>query len=132
LSHPQIYGWYPQFYDDVNDLPADMPTDLVDYIASLPIENRRQIWVSCKGENPHDTETVGPIEYVPERGFPAYFYPFQNTPGYLSPLVAVKFARPALHRIINIECRAWAKNIIYAGGRDRTGSIHFELMIDAE
>ncbi len=37
----------------------------------------------------------------------------------------------SVNRIINIECRAWAKNIIYNGSmRDRQGSIHFELMID--
>lgn len=37
----------------------------------------------------------------------------------------------AVNRIINIECRAWAKNLRYIGGhRDRQGSVHFEVMID--
>jgi sodium/potassium-transporting ATPase subunit beta len=72
-----------------------MPEDLVDHIKSLEPKKRRQIWVSCKGENPHDTETVGPIEYLEHRGFPEYFYPFMNTPGYLSPVIAIRFARPA-------------------------------------
>lgn len=35
------------------------------------------------------------------------------------------------NRIINIECRAWAKNLHYDGSyRDRQGSVHFELMVD--
>lgn len=31
--------------------------------------------------------------------------------------------------LINIECRAWAKNINYRQ-KDKQGSVHFELMID--
>lgn len=52
------------------------------------------IWVSCEGENPADVENIGPIEYFPRRGFPGYYYPYENSEGYLSPLVAVHFARP--------------------------------------
>lgn len=52
------------------------------------------IWVSCEGESPADIENIGPIDYYPERGFQGYFYPFLNSEGYLSPLVAVHFKRP--------------------------------------
>lgn len=52
------------------------------------------VWVSCEGENPADIENVGPIQYFPRRGFPGYFYPFENSEGYLSPLVAVHLERP--------------------------------------
>lgn len=52
------------------------------------------IWVSCEGENPADQENIGPVNYLPIRGFPSYFYPYQNSEGYLSPLVAVHFERP--------------------------------------
>lgn len=31
--------------------------------------------------------------------------------------------------IINVECKAWAKNIRHDRA-DRIGSVHFELMID--
>lgn len=31
--------------------------------------------------------------------------------------------------VINIECKAWAKNIKHSRA-DRTGSVHFELLID--
>lgn len=107
------------------------------------------IWVSCEGENPADLENVGPIKYYPRRGFPGYYYPYENSEGYLSPLVAVHFERPvrkcrqfwlkALQSytfqiflggiIINIECKAWAHNIRHDRA-DRIGSVHFELMID--
>ena len=52
------------------------------------------IWVSCEGENPADIENIGPVKYYPRRGFPGYYYPFENSEGYLSPLVAVNFERP--------------------------------------
>ena len=32
----QIFGWVPEYYDDINNLPGDMPADLVKYIKSLP------------------------------------------------------------------------------------------------
>lgn len=52
------------------------------------------VWVSCEGENPADVENIGPVQYIPRRGFPAYYYPFTNKEGYLSPLVAVLFEKP--------------------------------------
>lgn len=54
------------------------------------------VWVSCEGADPHDREVIGELNYYPEsHGFPGYYYPYQNIPGYLSPLVAVHFLRPA-------------------------------------
>ncbi|XP_055712084.1 sodium/potassium-transporting ATPase subunit beta-2-like [Phlebotomus papatasi] len=126
----RIFNWLPEYYDDVNDLPEDMPDDLKQHIANVEKERRRQVWISCQGEHPSDREALGPIKYVPQRGMAAYYYPFTNIPGYLSPLIAVHLERPALNRVINIECRAWAKNIHYQGGRERTGSVHIELMVD--
>lgn len=52
------------------------------------------VWVSCEGENPADIENVGPIEYYPRQGFPGYYYPYENSEGYLSPLVAIHFKSP--------------------------------------
>lgn len=91
----RIYGWMPEFYNDPNDLPEDMPADLKAYISELPEMSRNQIWVSCRGENGADREVLGDVKYYPTRGFPSYFFPYLNAPGYLSPLVAVKFVRPA-------------------------------------
>lgn len=128
-----------------------MPQELKDFISNTPMEKRKQIWVSCDGQDPVDTETLGNgLEYYPKdlHGFPGYFYPYVNTPGYLSPLVAVKLVRPegkfirfnhhrhfftifiTVHQILNIECKAWAKNIKVQLGRDRLGSVHFEVMVD--
>lgn len=127
----RIYNWAPEFFNDTVDLPEDMDDDLKAHISVTPPSQRNLIWISCYGENPADRENIGPIEYIPQRGFPGYYYPYVNTPGYLSPLVAIHFERPKLHTLINIECRAWAKNIEYKRAlQHREGSVHFELMID--
>ncbi|XP_063700319.1 sodium/potassium-transporting ATPase subunit beta-2-like [Culicoides brevitarsis] len=131
LKLNRIYNWVPDMYNDPTDLPDDMPEELKLYIAKLPEAERNQVWITCKGEQPLDVENIGPIQYVSRRGLPAYYFPYVNTPGYLSPLVAVRLERPKTNTIINIECRAWAKNIIYHGGnRDRSGSVHLEMLID--
>lgn len=93
----QIYGWRPEFFNDTGNLPTKMPLELKEHIASLKGNNSLQlntIWVSCEGENPADQENIGPISYLPRHGFPGYFYPYENSEGYLSPLVAVHFVRP--------------------------------------
>ncbi|XP_058808799.1 sodium/potassium-transporting ATPase subunit beta-2-like [Phymastichus coffea] len=129
LKLNKIFGWLPAFYNDTSTLPKNMPNDLKNHIASQKPVERDTIWVSCEGENPADVENIGPINYIPRRGFPGYYFPFKNDPGYLSPLVAVFFEKPKYGVLINIECKAWAKNIIHDRFEKR-GSVHFELMID--
>ncbi|CAH0393559.1 unnamed protein product [Bemisia tabaci] len=132
LKLNKVYGWKPDFYNDSSQLPKLMPDYLKTHITRLLTTNAKElntIWVSCEGENPADVENVGAIKYIPNNGFPGYFFPYENSEGYLSPLIAVHFVRPKTGILINIECKAWAKNIIH-DRKDRTGSVHFELMID--
>lgn len=94
LKLNRIFGWKPEFYNDIKALPEEMPESLKEHIKSLNEKERNQIWVTCQGESPADQEIIGDVQYFPTQGFPGYYYPFKNTPGYLSPLVAVKFIRP--------------------------------------
>lgn len=84
----------PDFYDDPATLPDDMPDDLKLYIAAQKPAERKQVWVSCRGENSADEEAIGPIQFIPRRGFPGYYYPYRNEDGYMSPLIALQFERP--------------------------------------
>ncbi|XP_028176252.1 sodium/potassium-transporting ATPase subunit beta-2-like [Ostrinia nubilalis] len=132
LKLNRIYGWRPELYNDTTRLPHDMPADLQWHIRNLTSYNRNyanMVWVTCYGETPADQENIGPIKYFPYPGFPGYFYPYENAEGYLSPLVAIHLERPKTGIVINIECRAWAKNIIY-NRKERLGVVHFELMIE--
>ncbi|XP_034473185.1 sodium/potassium-transporting ATPase subunit beta-2 isoform X1 [Drosophila innubila] len=132
LKLNKIYDWIPEYYNSSKNLPSNMPENLKTYIAEIEQKEAHKlntIWVSCEGENPADQENIGPVNYLPVRGFPGYFYPYHNSEGYLSPLVAVHFQRPKRGIIINIECKAWARNIIH-DRKERLGSVHYELLID--
>lgn len=136
LKLNKIFNWNPSFYNTTSKLPDNMPQELKDHISSLntSITDREStrmnmVWVSCEGENPADVENMGQIEYLPHQGFAGYYFPFTNVKGYLSPLVAIRFVRPTKGVLINIECKAWAKNINHDRA-ERRGSVHFELMID--
>lgn len=81
-------------------------------------------------QNPADKENIGTVEYFPpDGGIEFKYFPFTNQPGYLSPFVFVHFQKPAYGVLINVECKAWAKNIKH-DRMDREGSVHFELLID--
>ncbi|XP_035779416.1 sodium/potassium-transporting ATPase subunit beta-1-like [Anopheles albimanus] len=130
LKLNRIYDWVPEYYD-VDELPEEMPNDLANHIKDLSEQDRKQVWVSCQELSSAANKTELLVEYSPSRGFPSYYYPYRNQQGYLSPLVAVQFVRPPTKAPITIECRAWAKNILYRGGtRDRRGSLQFTMRID--
>ncbi|KDR20642.1 sodium/potassium-transporting ATPase subunit beta-2-like [Zootermopsis nevadensis] len=130
LKLNKIYNWIPEYYNETTSLPENMPKDLKEHIHTIKNHHElNTVWVSCEGENPADVENMGPIQYIPRRGFPGYFFPFANKEGYLSPLVAVWFERPTTGVLVNIECKAWAHNIRHDRA-ERRGSVHFELMID--
>lgn len=128
LKLNKIYGWSPEFYN-ATALPGDMPQTIQDKIRSNSAANNQMVWVTCEGENPADKESIGPIQYLPFHGFPGQYFPFKNQENYLSPLVAVFFEKPTRGILINIECKAWARNI-HHDRVDRRGSVHFELMVD--
>ncbi|XP_054282420.1 sodium/potassium-transporting ATPase subunit beta-2 [Macrosteles quadrilineatus] len=132
LKLNKIYNWNPDYYENTEQLPEKMPQDLKNHISSETSSSpnaAKTVWVSCEGENPADVENIGSIHYFPKRGFPGYFFPYKNQEGYLSPVIALWFESPTPGVLINIECKAWAKNIFH-DRMERRGSVHFELMVD--
>merc|ERR1712121_291404 len=87
------------------------------------------VWVNCEGENEADREYVDEITYKPHHGFPSYYYPYVNTPGYLPPVVAVQFTKVKRNVLINMECTVWAQNVKHVR-KTKLGIAHFELLID--
>ncbi|XP_068244551.1 sodium/potassium-transporting ATPase subunit beta-like isoform X2 [Palaemon carinicauda] len=133
LKLNRMINWIPEVYETIDELPEEMPESLKQHIQQRIDDSNgvmpKMIWVSCKGENPADEEYIGPLKYSPWQGFPAYYFPFRNTPGYLPPIVAVQFDQPQSNVLINVECRAWAKNIKH-DRQNRLGLVHFELLKD--
>ncbi|KAJ6644113.1 Sodium/potassium-transporting ATPase subunit beta-2 [Pseudolycoriella hygida] len=101
----------------------NLPRDLKEVINHTENRNpmEKYIWFSCDGELPADKEFIGPISYFPQRGFPVYYFPVKNVPGYQ----LLQYGGV----VISIECKAWAKNIEL--NRDSgVGYVKFELLID--
>ncbi|ERL84900.1 hypothetical protein D910_02323 [Dendroctonus ponderosae] len=130
LKLNRIYNWIPDYYNASTVDERKMSPQLKKEILEAEGKNQHQVvWVSCEGENVADKEHIGPVRYIPQKGFPSQYFPYTNQEGYLSPLVAVHFEKPKRGVLINIECKAWARNIVH-DRVDRRGSVHFELMID--
>jgi len=137
LKLNKMIKWVPDVYKNMTDVEKavkkdDMPKELATHIEE---ETKTKgfmpqlIWVSCYGKYPPDQDEIGELQYFPQRGFDIKYFPFTNTPGYRAPLVAVKFVNPPKQLVLNIECRAWAKNIKQSR-YERFGLIDFELLID--
>lgn len=118
LKLTKIFNWEPDLYQE-----EDRPPQLGDRFSPA------HIGVTCEGENPIDDENMGPLYYWPRQGFPQYYYPYKNQEGYRAPLVMVQFLRPTNGIVINVWCKAWARNI-HHHRYDNMGSIHFEMLID--
>lgn len=131
LKLNKIYNWNPEYYNSTNLPDASIMSEYLrkDILDAETRNEHLMVWVTCEGENPADKENIGPLRYIPQRGFASQYFPFKNQDGYLAPLVAVHFEQPKRGVLINIECKAWAKNIVH-DRIDRRGSVHFELMVD--
>lgn len=116
----RIYNWEPERY-------SAAPEDLSDHLKED--FDPTLVYVTCVGENSADRDNIGEVMYYPKQGIPFNYFPFTNQKGYVSPFVFVQFNEISRGVLVNVECRAWAKNIKYDRG-DRLGSVHFELIVD--
>ena len=80
-------------------------------------------------QTPVDKENIGNITLHPPEGLSNAFFPFINQEGFRAPVVMVRFENPANGVVINVWCKAWARNLIHHR-YDRAASTHFELLID--
>lgn len=106
LQLSQKPDWIPEFHN-ASSLPEEMPEflkqDIKDYV-NTNRKNWQMIWVSCEGKNPADVENIGPISYLPRRGFPGFFYPCTSEEKCTEPLIAVQFQRPR-SKSLNLDGR---------------------------
>lgn len=97
LKLNKIFDWTPQYYKDTSLLPDEVPAQLVNHIKNRIRGGKTTdvVWVSCEGERPGDIDNLGTdISYYglgDEQGFLGRYFPYTKAPGYMQPLVAVKF-----------------------------------------
>lgn len=114
----------PQFLNVSNlpeAMPVDLKTDIQYYIRNNPVYSQI-MWVSCEGKSDDDKANLGPVTYIPRRGFPGFFYPCQNERLCTHPILALRFERPKLGVQINVRCKVWAENV--------DESIDLQLQVD--
>jgi len=129
LKLNRIYDWSPQPYEaGDSDLPAEVRNFYEKLVPpGLPTE-QDQIYITCTGEDPVDQEHIGKLSLYP-RSIDKFYFPFLNQDGYLSPVVMVQFLNPSHGVLINVECKAWARNIKHSR-IERLGQVHFEILVD--
>jgi sodium/potassium-transporting ATPase subunit beta len=134
LKLNKIYNWRPEPYGPNDKLPKElMPYE------QMVRANPRNVFVLCSGENQVDLDFTGDITYYsltpdgsgkgPLGFIPFYYFPFKNQDGYRSPLVFAYFSNITTNVLVNVMCKAYAKNI-YRNNLYRIGAVHFEIMID--
>ena len=138
----KIYDWIPEAFEETDELPNELK----------PYENivrmyPQNIFVICEGENPVDKDLMGEIKYyskTPNNGageaeigfLPFSAYPYKLNYGddgdltnYYQPFVFVHFPELTTFTLVNVMCKAFAKNI-HVNTLYRAGSVHFELIIE--
>uniref|UniRef100_A0ABD2XPD0 Sodium/potassium-transporting ATPase subunit beta n=1 Tax=Trichogramma kaykai TaxID=54128 RepID=A0ABD2XPD0_9HYME len=120
IKFNKVLKGVPIFYTQASQLPSDMPDWLKRVVRK---SDKPHVWLSCNGTSFEDTLHMGEIEYLPGPGFPVQYFPYDGHPDYLSPMVALKFSRPAVNELINIDCTTWAHNI------DRSYKFRFRMLI---
>lgn len=128
----KIFEWKPDYYKDLESLPQEMPEDLKNVINDtfyLFPAAKNKVWLSCEGRNQDDQQHLGTIKYYPEQGFPGYYFPFRNQIGFRSPIVAMRILEPKHDVVINLECRAWARNI-EQDRKEQIGVLNYKIKIE--
>ena len=73
---------------------------------------------------------VTPLMKAEDDTFPGYYYPYLNQMHYLSPIVWIQLRNITPGVIIQVRCKAWARNIQHDDLNPRVGGMHFEIMMD--
>jgi sodium/potassium-transporting ATPase subunit beta len=130
LKLNRIYGWLPKAASQ--SVSASYPFDVSQAHASP----EKYVWVHCGGEGSADKDNIGAIEYYSSvqgrndvGGISFKYFPYRNQENYLSPLVFVHFKNASVNTLINVECKAYAKNIENKDRMNRRGMARFQLYI---
>uniref|UniRef100_A0AC34FMT9 Sodium/potassium-transporting ATPase subunit beta n=1 Tax=Panagrolaimus sp. ES5 TaxID=591445 RepID=A0AC34FMT9_9BILA len=116
LSLNRLIGWKPEDY-----LTGEVPNDVAGRYKAGSIA------FNCDGTYEPDREYIGERQYVPPEGIDGRFYPYAVMSNYHQPIAIVKFNSLPVNRVVQVECRAYARNIVQ-DIESRLGLVQFELL----
>lgn len=104
---------------------------------------RSNLFVKCFGEYAADQDELDRIEisyysagtnlyhnFTRLGLIPHYYYPYLNQPGYEQPLVFVQFNRLPNNRLLNVVCKAFAKNVDSSDKLNMRGMTLFQFYVE--
>uniref|UniRef100_A0A915HF78 Uncharacterized protein n=1 Tax=Romanomermis culicivorax TaxID=13658 RepID=A0A915HF78_ROMCU len=122
LTLNKLIGWEPLPYPP-DTLPSALPPQVQKNYKNGDVA------ITCEGEYIAGQENIGQLEYIPPSGIRKIFYPykFRKDLAYHQPFAMVKFKslRPGI--LVEVECKAYAYNIIH-DRPNRLGMTHFEML----
>lgn len=136
LKLNRIYSWTPQAYTISSDLPDEVTR--LNVTSSVLDEN---IIVDCEGEHSSDRDALSDaqITYYSVNSrelniyhvglLPFYYFPYLNQANYKAPLIFAQFQNVPDNQLINIICRAYARNIDSSDKLNLRGMAFFQLLI---
>ena len=121
----RIFGWTPKWdAENTYNLNIDKKES-----------KEAAVYINCRGDGGVDRDNIKEIVYYSAinstkvGGIPFKYFPYRNQESYLSPLVFVHFKEIATNTLINIECKAYAKNIDNSDKINLRGMVKFQLFV---
>jgi sodium/potassium-transporting ATPase subunit beta len=123
----RVFGWIPEPYQSKDEVPIE--------IRDIWQPNMKNfVLIKCFGQYPTDQDLIYQVDHVSILGnkaiggIPTFYFPFLNQPGYRQPYIWAQFVKVESDVLLNILCRAYAKNIRQSiNMEDMTGAVHFEI-----
>ncbi|CAF1082807.1 unnamed protein product [Adineta steineri] len=127
LKINRVFGWIPEPYQTKDEVPLE-----IRHLWQPIMKNF--VLIKCFGQYPTDQDLIYQVDHISILGnkaiggIPTYYFPFLNQPGYRQPFVWAQFVKVESNVLLNIICRAYAKNIRQSTNiEDMTGAVHFEI-----
>lgn len=131
LKLNKIFGWTPVSYTEeaIRENKMEMPEELKTAILNLNNTQKinNNVWVSCAASSDSDVSMNVTMNYDGHIGFPNYYFPYQNQPGYRSPFVVIQLNQLPKGVLVRVSCRLWAENIVTDRQR-RLGMTNLEVL----
>ncbi|CAJ0574086.1 unnamed protein product, partial [Mesorhabditis spiculigera] len=118
ISLNRLLGWKPTAYH-----PGHIPREVFGRY------HPGSVAIHCKeAKTDNKTRNFKDVLYIPPHGIDGRFYPYTVVHNYHQPIAMVRFSNVTRNRLVTIDCKAYAGNIVH-DLPTRLGLVRFELLI---